>query len=306
MEVHVFTGEVELHNENGKVRSLYEGQAETVNESGRLRSFTSVPDQFVRSKGLRNRLEANFRDRHQRWLSDGDNINQDPSLLFRFDMQNPQENTLNNRVRHTPSTADGLIVGGSWTTGRWPGKSAFAFSSISDRVRLSVPGQFDSVTLAAWVRINGTERLYSSLFMTDDFFPGALHWQVYHDGRVLLGICPPDGQHADFYSSKSINSGLLGQWIHLSVVYDSQAREVRHYLNGAPASRESVRFSQPVRIGKAELGNWNPGSRPIRYPMAEEPRPIRNLNGSMDEFEFFTRALSDAEIQNLHLQGAPW
>jgi hypothetical protein len=48
------------------------------------------------------------------------------------------------------------------------------------------------------------------------------------------------------------------------------------------------------------LGNWNArsGSNP-------EPSLIRNLSGSLDEFELFGRALSDAEIRELYLKGKP-
>jgi hypothetical protein len=80
---------------------------------------------------------------------------------------------------------------------------------------------------------------------------------------------------------------------------------VRHYLNGAITSQEKVPFYQPVRLGKAELGNWNPGTHHLRHPVDAEPRPIRNFNGSMDEFAFFTRALSDEEIHQLYLSGSP-
>ncbi|MDP3849145.1 MAG: LamG-like jellyroll fold domain-containing protein [Luteolibacter sp.] len=307
LEVHVFNGEVELHNTKGKVRSLYEGQAEAMDDDGKTRSFASLPGNFSRSENLQELFETNYRERHQRWRQAGEVLNQDPSLLFRFDFEerNPKENILQNKtMSQTPASA-GVVVGGTWSEGRWTGKSALAFSAVSDRIRLSIPGQQEAVTFAAWVRVNGTERLYNALFMTDDYFPGALHWQLNREGRVLLGICPPDGMYADFFSSKAITRDLHGQWIHLAVVYDVRSQQVRHYLNGAITSQEKVPFYQPVRLGKAELGNWNPGTHHLRHPVDAEPRPIRNFNGSMDEFAFFTRALSDEEIHQLYLSGSP-
>jgi hypothetical protein len=48
------------------------------------------------------------------------------------------------------------------------------------------------------------------------------------------------------------------------------------------------------------LGNWNAESGPNPAPAL-----IRNLSGALDEFELFNRALSDAEVRELHAKGKP-
>ena len=60
------------------------------------------------------------------------------------------------------------------------------------------------------------------------------------------------------------------------------------------------RIGPPFRVGSAELGNWNARSGP-------DPAPplVRNLSGSFDEFELFSRALSDAEVRELYATGKP-
>ena len=43
-------------------------------------------------------------------------------------------------------------MGGGRTEGRWAGKPAFHFRNVADRIRVEVPGEFSSLTLAAWIR----------------------------------------------------------------------------------------------------------------------------------------------------------
>jgi len=89
-------------------------------------------------------------------------------------------------------------------------------------------------------------------------------------------------------------------WTHLVAVLDGKARQVVHYVNGYPVARDALKFDPPLRIGPAELGNWNARSGPNPAPAL-----IRNLSGSIDEFELFSRALSDAEVRELYAKGKP-
>ena len=89
-------------------------------------------------------------------------------------------------------------------------------------------------------------------------------------------------------------------WLHLAVVLDGNARQVVQYVNGNPVARQELKLGPLFRIGPAELGNWNAcqGANPA-------PLLIRNLSGSVDEFELFGRALSDAEVHELYSTGKP-
>jgi len=71
-------------------------------------------------------------------------------------------------------------------------------------------------------------------------------------------------------------------------------------VNGSPVSRHALSIGPPFRVGSAELGNWNARSGP--NPTSSL---ARNLSGSLDEFELFSRALSGAEIHELYLKGKP-
>jgi len=89
-------------------------------------------------------------------------------------------------------------------------------------------------------------------------------------------------------------------WRHLAVVVDGKSKQVVHYVNGAPVARQALKPGPPFRLGAAELGNWNARSGPNPAPAL-----IRNLSGALDEFELFSRALTDAEIRELYAKGKP-
>jgi hypothetical protein len=61
-----------------------------------------------------------------------------------------------------------------------------------------------------------------------------------------------------------------------------------------------MKLGPPFRIGSAELGNWKAESSSSPAPFL-----IRNLGGSLDEFELFSRALSAAEVLELYREGKP-
>src|SRR5205085_755899 len=175
------------------------------------------------------------------------------------------------------SAQDGAIVGCEWAAGRWPGKQGLEFKRVSDRVRFHVPGEFNSLTLLAWVRIDGLPNLNNSLMMADGWEPGAPHWQIGNEGKLILGVqSDPKGKGGHYHAEGAITPQLFGQWLHLAVVYDRDAGRVTHYIDGQVKAEVPVEFDIPLRVGDAELGNWNIASH-------KNNSPVRFLSGGMDE-----------------------
>src|SRR5262249_30239345 len=106
------------------------------------------------------------------------------------------------------------------------------------------------------------------------------------------------GRGAHYHARRAITPGRFGQWVHLAVTYDHDARRVTHYVDGRPVAAEPVRSDLPLRFGDAELGNWNVAGYPNNAP-------VRYLSGCMDEFMLFARALSEEEIDRLYVQSRP-
>jgi hypothetical protein len=291
-EVHVFQGEVELHPVAEAMRELREGEA--LSFAGRPKALAANRSGFASMSELDAKTADAQRGQLERWLAAGDQWNRDADLRVRFDFQSGASGRmLVNRAAQGRDIADGSIVGAGWTQGRWPGKGALEFRNVSDRVRLAVPGELRQLTLAAWVRVNGLDRAFNSLFMSEGWGERRVHWQITREGEVRLGVAGVGRSgHADYDTPVVFSPERLGRWTHLAVVFDPVAREVRHYVNGAVAARLAMSEAAPLRIGIAELGNWN--DRPGAQGVA-----IRHLSGAMDEFALWQRVLSDAEIARL-------
>jgi hypothetical protein len=298
-EVHVFKGQVEVR---GETRSdLRTGEGLHFAESGTARPITADGTRFVSAEQLARQIETEAQRRQEAWLASARQLRTDPDLRvsFLFDEERAWRGLLHNRAQVREGTQDGAVVGCQWTEGRWPGKRALEFRRLSDRVRIHVPGRYESVTLAAWARIDALERPFNSLMLCDGWDEGAVHWQIHQTGAIILGVQGPQKKQGfDYRTPVVFTPERLGQWTHLAVTYDRQNGRVTHYMDGKIVSRQPLRFNIYLRIGNAEIGNWNTATR-------RDARPIRNFTGRIDEFLVFATALSDQRIEHLYQQGAP-
>jgi hypothetical protein len=305
-EVHVFQGKVELYDpgsdrKEAPRKELTTGQGIRLDGPGDVRPIELNPAAFQTAQQLADRSREEIRLRRENWLKASADLRKDPSLLVYYSFQTEQAwgRTVLDQARDRKQPHDGAIVGCSWATGRWAGKQGLEFKRVSDRVRFHVPGEFDVLTLMAWVRVDALPNLNNSLMMSDGWQEGGLHWQIGEAGKIILGVkAPGTTPNAHYRTAGVFSQERLGRWSHLAVVYDREAGRVTHYVDGQLVKEEPVLLDVPVRIGDAELGNWNAA-------LFRSAQPIRHLSGCMDEFMLFTRALSGGEIERLYEQGRP-
>lgn len=295
-EVHVFEGEVELHQPQARVRMLTTGEAAGFEKSTPARPLAASDAAFAFSRDLDARMHESLRQAFVRWEERGQKWNLDPRLKLRLDFQDASgSRSLKNSAAHGQEIAPGTIVGCVWTQGRWPEKKSLQFRGVSDRVRLSLPGSHHQVTLATWVQLHGLNVRQSSLCMSQGIEQGHMHWQILHDGSLCLGVGSgrkPQVLSDDYISPVVFTPERFGQWVHLAVVYDVPGGEVTFYLNGETLSRHPL--LKPTRLVPAmmELGNWTPSPD-------KRQQPVRNFAGCMDEFSLYTAALRPDEIRSL-------
>lgn len=305
-EVHVFKGIVELYNPGGDRGSrpneeLTTGRGLRLEEPGAARTIASDSAAFRTAQDLATRRDAELRQRQRDWIENSDRWKRDPSLLVYYTFQPEQSwsRTLINQAAGRQHDHEGVIVGCRWGDGRWPGKKGLEFKQVSDRVRLRVPGAFDALTFAAWVRVDALPNQNNSLFMTDGWQSGCPHWQIGRDGKLILGVKDPHNiANAHYHAPGALTAQRWGQWVHLAVVYDRGAGLVTQYVDGRAVMQEPVLFDAALRLSNAEIGNWTVGSPNSR-------QPIRNFNGCIDEFMLFSRSLCGPEIEQLYDKGRP-
>ena len=301
-ELHVFKGSVEFEpaGDGGK-QNLQEGGAAVAENSHAPHLIAADPDAFASLFNLQAKSAVAESRRCNQWRAAGARLNRDPSLLVRFAFERETDWQLPNSSGHASTVADGVIVGCQWIEGRWSDKRALEFRNVNDRVRLRVPGEFESLTVAAWVRVQGLDRKLNSLFMSDGFEPGTIHWLIRNDGVLGLTVIGGDtNQYQICVSKPVVTLDQFGMWLHLAVVLDGDGKRVVQYVNGLPVGEKALKIKPPFRVNAAELGNWNAKGFP-----KEDAFMIRNFSGAMDEFCLFSRALNDGEIRALYLEGKP-
>ena len=302
-ELHVFKGSVKLRAATDGVDHDVRAGSGAIMESSRAFQFIAADRSvFASLFDMKAKSIAAEARRFDRWQAASERLNDDPSLLVRFDLEetNSHWQVRNACKRRVPMT-DATIVGCQWVEGRWPNKRALEFQSVNDRIRLSVPGRFEALTLTAWVRVQGLDRKLNSLFMCDGFMSGTVHWLIRRDGVLGLTVIGADPKnHQLSVSPPVLTLEKFGMWLHLAVVLDGKANRVVHYVNGHPVSEDALRVTGPFQIGDAELGNWNGKGFP-----KNDAFMIRNFSGAMDEFCLFTRALDGSEIRALYNEGRP-
>jgi hypothetical protein len=305
-EVHVFQGKVELYDagadrEAKPRKELLTGQGVRLDAPGIVQPIEPNSAAFLTVRDLAEQIQAALWRRQFDWLSASANWRLDPSLIVYYPFQREQSwsRNLPDEAADGARRHDGAIIGCSWGAGRWPGKRGLEFKQVSDRVRLHVPGDFNALTLAAWVRVDALPNRFNSLMMTDGGEEAAPHWHIGNDGKIELGVQGYDRQGWIHYlTPKVFTRERLGVWTHLAVTYDRDNFRVVHYCDGAPIRELPLQLDIGLRLGDAEIGNWNLGKR-------RHNNPIRYFSGCMDEFMLFERALNAGEIGQLYEQGKP-
>ncbi len=307
--VQVFDGEVELHPHASKPRLLKSGQGVVRTATGEYQDAEVAPENFVDIARLESRAQLQDTAKYRRWQEWSTDLRHDPQLIayYAFDEPTDWERRLACSTMPPNSELDGAIVGAREVSGRWLGKRALEFKQPADRVRVQIPGEYQSLTLAAWVKIDSLDRWYNSLFLTDGYDKGEPHWQILDDGRLYFSVrplAPGESGPRDFkaLSPSFWKPSLNGKWIHLAVTCDVKSNTIIHYLNGNVLSRHVVpaaQMPQTTRIGTASIGNWASPTQP------DSRFAIRNLNGSIDELALFAAPLTADEIKEMYRRGKP-
>ncbi|WP_145198944.1 LamG-like jellyroll fold domain-containing protein [Thalassoglobus polymorphus] len=313
-DVQVFDGEVELHKPGQSKRLMTTGQAGVFKEDGTFQVEQIQPEQFLDIATLELRAKSQDESRYQAWKLWSSNFQRDSRLIayYSFDEEGDWKRKLKSSIQAESGELDGAIVGANRVQGRWSSKSALEFKRPGDRVRMHIPGEFSSLTLSCWVKIDSLDRWYNSLFLTDGYNQGEPHWQILDTGQLFFSVRHksddargPDARkrtHHIVLSPPFWKPSLSGRWLHLATTYDAGSGKTKHYLNGDLLHEEEIAkdlLVKTTRIRDASIGNWT-------LPTEEDTEfAVRNLNGSIDEFAIFAAALSASEIKEIYNHGKP-
>jgi hypothetical protein len=302
---YVFDGEVQAFSDSGRyengrvIRSgegvrLSPGGAEPIGEGGWSPEFVTVSDFRVAVAEANGSVAAGWSDHYERLRSD-------PELVFWTDFDaceqlgHPTNLCRYGDGRHKLLTTSGL----TFEAGRLATNDAVRLSKGSTLPVIRVPGVFRSLTLAAWIRLEGDnvgrESEHRGLLLSDWSLPGSLHWQL--KGDTLRLSHPRSGTQPHVSYSAPLPESFFDEsaWRLLVTVVDAgPAGEVRHYLDGALLAK--TRFAADtaaLRLGDCEVGGWS---------RADDQRL---LDGAIDDLMVWRRHLTEPEIKQLHEDGQP-
>ena len=131
----------------------------------------------------------------------------------------------------------------------------------------------DQFTLAAWVKLNGSEE--SQIFLSRGEAGKLFTLYQFTDGIRMLVQHRPDA-----YTKAVAKRPKAGVWTHYAGTYDG--KEIRLYVNGKLAAKTAAEGRIPKSKAPLTIG-------------ALAPRK-RTLDGKLDDARVWNRALSDEEI----------
>ncbi|MCX6924658.1 MAG: LamG domain-containing protein, partial [Verrucomicrobia bacterium] len=143
-------------------------------------------------------------------------------------------------------------------------------------------GELKSATVAAWINLHTVRTEPSSLLCSDGTAPGALKLVINGSGNVQWGVEGQPVQTSDY----RFTTEHAGEWHHAAVTYDPRAKAVSFYIDGKLDVTRALADAPPLNLStQVRLGGANGGAR--------------CLDGELDEFRVFERALSAGEIAAL-------
>ncbi len=191
-----------------------------------------------------------------------------------------------------------------------PGKvgRAFEFDGSNEVVIPDAP-EFngDRFTLEAWIRPTAVDGIVDIIANKESGgAPGLFQFQIGLRGpggdtnpvplrQVLFYLDGVTGLPGEYMGWTDGGASVpLGEWSHVALVVQPTSASV--WINGVETRRLTglggvlTRTPGPLRIGS-------------RHEFFTGPRPAERFNGTIDEFSFYTRALTAAELIALHASG---
>ncbi|MFC4994515.1 LamG-like jellyroll fold domain-containing protein [Rubritalea tangerina] len=277
-DVHVFTGEVEIHSEQHDTPTLaQDGYA------ARWKNGSTVT-QLKQNESLYPTKHTIAR---QRWIEARQKTLSDPSLTAFFDfsakstdLPNAAGNSIPAATLHSPT----------WVSGRWQDHAALLFDQDDQWAQFELPNYQTSFTFQLWVRIDHFPNALNTLLNSPEWKPAAHHWQLTNNGNLRVGL---GGPHGYAITSRG-NSVSAGQWTQLTTTYNSNTKTLSYYINDQLALNHHNHYAEII-FGKCQMGVWR-----------SHGSPSRTLRGKIDEFTIRERCLTPQEIADSYHIGKPF
>jgi len=204
----------------------------------------------------------------------------DPSLVGEWKFEEGTGTTANDTSGHGRT---GIIIGGTWTNGKYGGAIELSNAS-SGAVVIAATSDFDrpanaAFTITAWLRPSGG--LSHDFALSVSYGNNGTCFGLEAQSTTLINYyCGEfdDGGTASAHIAESTVTFTTAVWSHLATVVSGNSAKM--YFNGASVGAGTPDTTPRAAI-QVLLGSNNYG---------------QHINGALDNVRFYKRALTDAEI----------
>jgi len=177
----------------------------------------------------------------------------------------------------------GKVVGVTWTQGKRGGALAFDGKGY---VEVEGLGDFETVSVALWVKADALTNTWSPLLFTWDFKPRDFHFSLLRDGAPNVAV-NSSGSHLHRHGHASAGDGA---WHHVAVVYDARPGGwVRFYVDGRLCGDLMADAGTTLDLDRFRLGAYN----------GWQGNPGNNFHGALDDVRVYRGMLTDPEVASL-------
>ena len=286
-EMLVFDGQVNLRSPSGAglLKSVFEGDAVRFND-GKIQASPEVDARQFPSPAQIG---------HLRWSGMRDEMLADADLIAWFPFTRADNPSILVNAQRSNGVADGRIAGARWTVGRWMGKQALWFDRDSDFAEVELPGSYQEMSVAVWMKVDRFESSMSAILNSNGADSGDFHFQFNRQGLPRGGVLGFERANQQWIG----NPVPAGKWVHVVSVFSFHLGRHVIYVNGDLVfDSEILSPSGSISPGVCRIGNWLPDGA---YLNSEK----RARRGWIDEVAIWNRALSREEVIQFMERGRP-
>jgi ferric-dicitrate binding protein FerR (iron transport regulator) len=319
-DVQVFNGSVQLSATSSSTAAtesvkLTQGDARRVSANATIASIGLNDSTFVRPKQFDQWAKAGDAGPLARWKAFSERFRRDPDLIayYTFDKNDQTPEKLVNQSS-VGESLDGLLGGQegeapqpTWGDGRWPGKGALFFSSLTPQyVQVPSSPALDfsrgpptarPFTIWAWVRgggLNDAGIVTRGDGLAEQYSLGAQSGSYRAWVREKpVHLSPWSGTSSPFGLHENARSATDGEWHFVASVYDPTQKKLNLFVDARPpqsvqAPTKLLDTLDPLRIGSQQITHF---TAPFGF------------QGCIDEVAIVGRAMSAGQLRAIYNAG---
>lgn len=292
VEISVINGKIDLRQTGIPDITVTTGSGQKYLKGGIIQPISAQVDRYIDRDQFQHRLDRYIQRVEQVQKELAVQMEAHPNLLVRFLLNSDRRNEIPNRSRRGVSTvAQAHVQNCIAEEGSLPGSESLRFNRRDSKVTFTLPVEMSDLTMVASVCVDQPANHGNVLASSDEHgqTPGSFLWQLAADGRFFFHVTG-NGKEINFHPSPVVLSPAKRHtWSQIAVVADSMKKEIRFYQDGKQVGRND--WNNPVRLV--------PGNMTLGNVAVQGKLTARFLNGAMENFALFDRALSSEEISKL-------